>query len=265
MPYVLVFIATVNAVPYALYLLLGSQAAQGQVWALFAWLLPTVWAPTVVALLLTWWADGPAGVRQALRGLRCRRGAGPWLVIAAAVPAVATATAVLVARAAGDGAPFIPLIALPFIVAMQCVTGAVGEELGWRGFLLPRLQAQVGRLPAVWLGAGLWSMWHVPSFFFPGMPQQLVPPLLFLLPVAFTGVFLGLVFTKSGDSVLVAMAAHLSVNITMAIRGAEGGSHTFWWTLLVVYGLVAIGGTAAAQVRVSPGALGTDRASMPVK
>ena len=265
MRYALVFLATVNAVPYALYLLVRDQAAQGQAWALFAWLLPTVWAPTVVALLLTWWADGRAGVRQALRCLRCQRGARRWLVIAVAVPAVATATAVGVARTAGEGAPFIPLIALPFIVAMQCLAGAVGEELGWRGFLLPRLRTQIGRLPAVWLAAGFWSLWHVPSFFFPGMPQQLVPPLLFLLPVAFTGVFLGLVFTKSGDSVLVAMAAHLSVNITMAIRGAEGGSHTFWWTLLVVYGLVALGGTAAARIGAHQGARGTNDPSMPAK
>src|SRR5687767_15652951 len=81
-----------------------------------------------------------------------------------------------------------------------------------------------GRLPAVWAAASLWSLWHVSSFFFPGMPQQLVPPLLFLLPVAFTGVFLGLVFTEGRDSVLATIVGHLSLNITMAFRGADGRS-----------------------------------------
>ena len=75
------------------------------------------------------------------------------------------------------------------------------------------------------------------------MPQQLVPPLLFLLPVAFTGVFLGLVFMAGRDSVLAAMVGHLSVNITMALRGADGSSVVFWWTLCVVYGAVALAGT----------------------
>ena len=94
-----------------------------------------------------------------------------------------------------------------------------------------------------WAGASFWSLWHVSSFFFPGMPQQLVPPLLFLLPVAFTGVFLGLVFMAGRDSVLAAMVGHLSVNITMALRGADGSSVVFWWTLCVVYGAVALAGT----------------------
>ena len=95
----------------------------------------------------------------------------------------------------------------------------------------------------MWAGASLWSLWHVSSFFFPGMPQQFVPPLLFLLPVAFTGVFLGLVFMEGRDSVLATMVGHLSVNITMAFRGADGSSLVFWWTLCAVYGGVALAGT----------------------
>jgi uncharacterized protein len=240
---VLLFLAVVNSVPWALYFILRDQAAEGNVWALFAWLLPTVWSPTIAALLLTRWADGPAGFRDALGRLRYPQNGIRWLAIAAAVPAIATATAVFLARAAGEGAPFIPLVAMPFIVAMQCLTGAIGEELGWRGFLLPRLRMWYGKLPAVWAAAGLWSLWHVSSFFFPGASQQLVPPLLFLLTVAFTGVFLGLVFTESRDSVLATMVGHLSVNITMALRGADGSSLVFWWTLCGVYGGVALAGT----------------------
>ena len=246
---VFLFLAAVNSVPWALYFLLRDHAAEGEVWALFAWLLPTVWSPTIVALLLTRWADGPTGFREALGRLRSPRDGIRWLAIAAAVPASATATAVFVARAAGEGAPFIPLVAVPFVLVMQCLTGAVGEELGWRGFLLPRLRTRYGRLPAVWAGASLWSLWHVSSFFFPGMPQQSVPPLLFLLPVAFTGVFLGLVFMEGRDSVLATMAGHLSVNITMALRGADASSLVFWWTLCAVYGGVALAGTVILRLR----------------
>ena len=95
---VLLFLAAVNLVPWALYFLLREPAAEGEVWALFAWLLPTVWSPTIVALLLTRWADGPTGVREALGRLRYPRDGVRWLAMAAAVPATATATAVFVAR-----------------------------------------------------------------------------------------------------------------------------------------------------------------------
>ena len=70
---VLLFLAAVNSVPWALYFLLRDYAAEGEVWALFAWLLPTVWSPTIVALLLTRWADGPTGIREALGRLRAGR------------------------------------------------------------------------------------------------------------------------------------------------------------------------------------------------
>ena len=246
---VLLFLAAVNSVPWALYFLLREPAAEGKVWALFAWLLPTVWSPTIVALLLTRWADGPAGFKEAFGRLRYPHGGMRWLALAAAVPASATAMAVFAARAAGEGAPFIPLVAVPFVVAMQILTGAVGEELGWRGFLLPRLRTRYGRLPAVWAGASFWSLWHVSSFFFPGMPQQFVPASLFLLVVAFTGVFLGLVFMQGRDSVLATMVAHLSVNITLALRGAAGSSLVFWWTLCAVYGGVALVSTVRLRSR----------------
>src|SRR5688500_12114736 len=105
---VLLFLAAVNSVPWALYFLLREQAATGEAWALFAWLLPTVWSPTIVALLLTRWADGPTGVREALGRLRYSRDGIRWLAVAAAVPAAAAATAVGVARAAGAGAALTP-------------------------------------------------------------------------------------------------------------------------------------------------------------
>ena len=45
---------------------------------------------------------------------------------------------------------------------MQVITGAVGEELGWRGFLLPRLGERMGAAAAAWVMGILWRLWHVP-------------------------------------------------------------------------------------------------------
>ena len=45
-------------------------------------------------------------------------------------------------------------------------TSALGEELGWRGFLVPQL-AKLVRFPAVGLFTGMiWALWHYPLIVF---------------------------------------------------------------------------------------------------
>jgi membrane protease YdiL (CAAX protease family) len=48
----------------------------------------------------------------------------------------------------------------------------VGEELGWRGFALPRLLAERSALAASLIVGVLWGVWHLPTFFVPGLPQH---------------------------------------------------------------------------------------------
>ncbi len=48
------------------------------------------------------------------------------------------------------------------------LAGPLGEEPGWRGYALPRLEAALGPLGGVLLLAVLWATWHIPLFFYPG-------------------------------------------------------------------------------------------------
>lgn len=215
---------------------------------MLAWLLPTVWSPTVAAMLLAWSSEGAAGVKRELQHLRYERGAGRWVVAAAVLPAFAVIVAVFIARAAGDVAPVAPSAALPMMIAFQLATGAVGEELGWRGFLIPRLRQRLGHVAAWWSMAILWSLWHVAGMFFPGTPLQVAPAGLFLLNAALFGVFLGFLFDRSGDSVLATMLAHLSLNMALGVGGVRISSLVFWWAIVALCGVLAIVVTAI-QVR----------------
>jgi len=42
--------------------------------------------------------------------------------------------------------------------------GALFEEVGWRGFALPRLQAQLGPLRWTLVLGGVWAAWHLPQY-----------------------------------------------------------------------------------------------------
>jgi len=61
---------------------------------------------------------------------------------------------------------------VPFFV-MIMITGGLGEELGWRGFMLPRLQTRHNALVASLIVGILHGLWHVPMFFIEGLsPYQ---------------------------------------------------------------------------------------------
>lgn len=237
---VALFLVAVYGVAWSLFFALRPFAAQQEQWPALVWLLPTVWSPTIIALTLAASVGGAAGLRAGLRARLCyRRGSGRWLILAGLVP-LATLIAVFTARSAGDDAPFVPSAAIPIVLTLQLVTGAIGEELGWRGFLLPPLARRFGEMRAAWVMGILWSLWHVPAFFFPGMPHQTFPIVSSLLFTAFFGVFLAFVFQRTGQSVLATMLAHLVLNITTGTGGVRLSSVVFWRAMVGIYGTLAL-------------------------
>jgi len=238
------FLAGVYGVTWALCLLVRGD--------LLAWLLPTVWSPTALALILAARTGGSAAVKHELGHLVWRRGLGLWIFLACAFPAAATITALLIARSAGDAAPFTTIRAIPSMVALQLATGALGEELGWRGFLLPRFQQRMPKPAAACSMAVLWSLWHVAGMFFPGTPLQIVPAGWFLLNAACFGIFLAFLFDRAGESVLAPMAAHLALNVSLGVGGVRPSSVTFWKALAGMYGIAALSGAVGLRTPAAP-------------
>src|SRR5579883_1461048 len=59
----------------------------------------------------------------------------------------------------------------PLVIAAAIVLSTpfqAGEELGWRGFALPRMAAWLGYGPAALLLGVIWGVWHLPLFFVRG-------------------------------------------------------------------------------------------------
>jgi len=236
---VVAFLAATYAITWTACLQLRGAAATGDVRAMWTFILITVWSPTVVALTIKAIVGGSPAVRVLLHRLFRRLAHSNGYLLALVVPASLVLLAVLFGRALHEEAPFLPLAALLPVLGIQLATGAVGEELGWRGLLLPGLQSRFSlRVSAVVMGV-LWSLWHLPAFFFPYMPQQKVSAAAFLIAVAAFGTFLALVYEKTNGHVLATMVAHFSLNAALALGGARFGS-TLWWFLATGFVLIAI-------------------------
>lgn len=60
------------------------------------------------------------------------------------------------------------LFLMPFYVIIQSVigsVGALGEEIGWRGYLYPKLEELFGTTKAIVFGGIIWGAWHYPALY----------------------------------------------------------------------------------------------------
>jgi membrane protease YdiL (CAAX protease family) len=88
--------------------------------------------------------------------------------------------------------------------------GALGEEIGWRGYLLPKLVQAGVRFPILVVGL-IWAAWHVPFVLLTFQDKPYAAAALYSLACVVVGVFVSWLRLASG-SVWVAAMAHTSYN-----------------------------------------------------
>jgi membrane protease YdiL (CAAX protease family) len=116
---------------------------------------------------------------------------------------------------------------LPLLFAYVLVLGGpLGEEYGWRGFLLPRLLER--RLPALaaLIVRVIWSAWHLPLFFIDGTIQSQVGFGWYSLLTMGLSVVYTYLFLMTEGSVVVATLLHTAGNLTAGVLPLLPGSVT---------------------------------------
>ncbi len=103
------------------------------------------------------------------------------------------------------------------------IGGPLGEEPGWRGFALPRLQELFGPVKASVLLGFLWASWHLPLFLCKAWSStHFSTYLLIVTGLSFSMTFL---FNLSGGSVVTAIAVHAFFNtVSRWLGGILDGS-----------------------------------------
>jgi membrane protease YdiL (CAAX protease family) len=125
---------------------------------------------------------------------------------------------------------------------------ATGEEIGWRGYALPRLQANLSALTSALIVGVMWALWHLPLFFIAGLPQTLLPFVLFLVWIVSQSVIFTWVYNGTQGSLLFAIVLHAAINLSIqlfSIMPAEETDPTLPFTVLAFLGLIAAGAVAA--------------------
>jgi membrane protease YdiL (CAAX protease family) len=208
-------------------------------------------APLLSLFVIQKTSSEPNLVRQVFSQLRFRGIWPVWCLVAALTPIAITLLITILHGLLSGGAITVLqpepvqelgwalLAVIPFQFVLGMIGSPLGEEPGWRGYVLDRL-ARKGR---AWIGSGivacLWWVWHLPLFVILDVKLSLYT----FLALASHSLVIDSLFLLSRRNLLVAMLYHQGINTCFLffISKAEtlGGS--------IGLGLIALSIRAVAQ------------------
>lgn len=200
-------------------------------------IIPGAWAPTIASILITWLTDGKDGVRQFLRRVVHWRVGIQWYLVTLFGIAVIAFAAQGLNIWLFDGAPItlelpagIPedglLVALPIIFFVNIFFGGpLAEDIGWRGYALPKLRQKMNAFSASLVIGVVWVVWHLPFFWIPEGRNAVggIPLLWFALMTTAWSVLFAWVYVNT-ESILMPILFHAAVNTTLGTLGVLGQS-----------------------------------------
>jgi uncharacterized protein len=222
--------------------------------------------PFAAALIVTGVTEGKEGVNRLRGRIRQWKAGWVWYVFALLViPALFLAGLLIQPGAVAGFKGITPAIVIGYPVYLVLVAfggGPLGEEPGWRGFALPRLQGAHGPLKGTLILTVFWTCWHLPDFLTsaqgggPGVPVTtlLVNFVLFLLLVTSIAILFTWLYNHTGGSILLAVLAHAGVNTPQVALVPLFPAVTV--TMLNTGALIGFGSAAVLVLLITKGNLG---------
>ena len=143
--------------------------------------------PTLAALLLVAINEGSTGLKELLSRFLIWKVHINWYLFSIFGTALIALVAIGIYLLLGGQTlefndPSLWYLAIP-VFFYVLVSSVLGEEIGWRGYALPKLLSCHKALTSSLLLGLLWGVWHLPLFWMKGNFHREIPFLLFLLQI----------------------------------------------------------------------------------
>ena len=208
--------------------------------------------PTLSAVIVTGQTKGKEGVRALFSKLLIGRVGLRWYLLAVfGLAAVYIAVIILHNLIASSSA--LPILSerLPSLSPLQLafyvipmflvITILNGEELGWRGFALPRLQAKYNALTSSLILGVIWTLFHLPLFFtLTGSSQSDWPFASFLVSTIAMSILYTWMLNNTRGSVLLAYLFHGAANTWSQVFSIDHANPLIGWILTGLLVLAAV-------------------------
>jgi membrane protease YdiL (CAAX protease family) len=168
-----------------------------------------IFGPLAAATLLTARAEGRVGVRALYARLLPTRVHPIWYATALLLPGALLAALLGLLRFAGHPGDLVLNRGAATLVVGLVIS--IAEEVGWRGYALPRLRARFGAVAGSAILGLVWLVWHVPMFLGQNVPLSLMVPMTLM----FVGgsLFFTWLDARTSGSLFIAVLAHLGIHL----------------------------------------------------
>ena len=200
--------------------------------------------PMISALIVTWISQGLPGLKELGRRMIEWRVCPKWWIVAFS-PLIIGFVVILILNVLTDSGigvsdlgavNYLPPLGLGALL-MWILTFGFGEETGWRGFALPRLQKGRSALAATMILAAFWALWHLPQFFYLFDPFIAVGWVIGL----FAGsVILTWLYNSAQNSILMVAIWHGCFNFMTASKADIGFLPAVMTALVIIWAVVVI-------------------------
>ena len=215
------------------------------------------WGPSLAGIFLTLVYAGSRGLRALFKRLFVWRVGLQWYLFVLLWPAALSLLVTVISMLFGKPGPdfanppvmseypvppellkagFLPL--LPMVFVTQFLGSSMGEEFGWRGFALPRLQSKQNWIPASIMLGILWGVWHLPRLWTPGGAFDLAEFGWFMARIVLNTVLYTWVFNNSKGSLLLVILFHTAQPVTSLFLAGVSNPLAEVALLALVVGLV---------------------------
>lgn len=202
------------------------------------------YGPTLAALIMTGLTKGSAGIADIFKRLTNWKMSPFWWMVTIS-PLLGYAVVVLILRLIQGmwidlsllgQVNFLPNLGIGALL-LWIFTYGIGEEIGWRGYALPRLQARMNSLSATLVLGVLWAAWHLPIFFYLFDPAIAIGWFLGLMCGA---ILLTWLYNSTGGNLLSVALWHATFNFITASAAGEGLGAAIMSTLVMVWAILLI-------------------------
>ena len=122
---------------------------------------------------------------------------------------------------------------------VSSIAYGIGEESGWRGFALPRLQARMNALWSIFVLTIFHALWHIPFFFY-RLQFGFGTTIGFFIGMLAGGIIMTCLYNESGGKTLLPILFHTTFNIVSIVSLATLPEVTYTITTLQMVAAVLI-------------------------